>query len=48
MSGHDKIVMHWLSNGEKLYTEFSEFSSNGLNMSQVKSNVGPRRPFYRC
>jgi hypothetical protein len=44
----DKIVMHWLSNGEKLYTEFSEFSSNGRNMAQVKSNVGPRRPFHRC
>ena len=44
----DKIVMHWLNNGEKLYTEFSEFSSNGRTMAQVKSNVGPRRPFHRC
>lgn len=44
----DKIVMHWLNNDEKLYTEFSEFSSDGRNMAQVKSTVGPRRPFHRC
>lgn len=44
----DKIVMHWLNNGEQLYTEFNEFSTNGRNMAQVRSNVGPRRPFHRC
>ena len=44
----DKIVMHWINNGEKLYTEFSEFSSDGRTMAQVKSSVGPRRPFHRC
>ncbi len=45
----DKIVMHWLSNDrEKLYTEFSEFSADGRTMAQVKSDVGPRRPFHRC
>lgn len=44
----DVITMHWLSDGEKLYTEFSEFSSDGNTMAQVKSNVGPRRPFHRC
>ena len=42
------ITMHWLNNGEKLYTEFTEFSADGRTMAQVKSNVGPRRPFHRC
>ena len=44
----DKVVMHWVNNGEKLYTEFSEFSADGRTMAQVKSTVGPRRPFHRC
>ena len=45
----DMITMHWISkDGEKLYTEFSEFSSDGRTMAQVKSDVGPRRPFHRC
>jgi hypothetical protein len=42
------VVMHWISNGETLYTEFSEFSTDGREMAQSKNKVGPRRPFHRC
>ena len=42
------IVMHWISNGKTLYTEFSEFSADGREMAQLKNKVGPRRPFHRC
>ena len=44
----DKVTMHWLNEGKKLFTEFSEFSADGRTMAQVKSSVGPRRPFHRC
>jgi hypothetical protein len=42
------VVMHWINDGETLYTEFSEFSADGRDMAQLKSKVGPRRPFHRC
>ncbi len=42
------VVMHWVSDGKTLYTEFSEFSADGNEMAQLKNNVGPRRPFHRC
>jgi len=44
----DVIAIHWVSGGEKLFTEFGEFSADGSQMAQVQSKVGPRRPFHRC
>ncbi|HTT48990.1 MAG TPA: hypothetical protein VMG39_13430 [Pseudolabrys sp.] len=44
----DVITMHWVNNGEKLFTQFNEFATDGRSMAQVKSEVGPRRPFHRC
>jgi hypothetical protein len=44
----DVITMHWVGGGEKLFTEFSEFTADHRKMAQVKSKVGPRRPFHRC
>lgn len=44
----DAIKMHWISNNEGLYTDFSEFSADGRTMAQQKSEAGPRRPFRRC
>lgn len=44
----DTIKMHWVSNNEKLYTDFAEFSADGRTMAQQKSEAGPRRPFRRC
>jgi hypothetical protein len=42
------VTMYWLYKGEKLYTEFSEFSPDGRTMAQVEGASGPRRPFHRC
>lgn len=42
------IKMHWESKGEKLFTDFSEFSADNRSMAQQKNDVGPRRPFRRC
>ena len=44
----DTIKMHWESNNEKLYTDFSEFSADNKTMAQQKNDAGPRRPFKRC
>ena len=44
----DTIKMHWESKGEKLFTDFSEFSADGRTMAQQKNDAGPRRPFRRC
>lgn len=44
----DTIKMHWISKGEKLFTDFSEFSADGRTMAQQKNEAGPRRPFRRC
>jgi hypothetical protein len=44
----DTVKMHWLSKGEKLYTDFSEFSADNRTMAQQKNEAGPRRPFRRC
>jgi hypothetical protein len=46
-----KIVQYRYSRdmrGERVHTDFAEFSSSGRYMAQVPSNVGPRRPFHRC
>jgi hypothetical protein len=32
----DKITMYWSRKGQKLYTEFSEFSPNGRAMTQLE------------
>jgi len=32
----DKITMYWSWKGQKLYTEFSEFSPNGRAMTQLE------------
>jgi hypothetical protein len=42
------VKMHWVNKGEKLFTDFSEFSADGRTMAQQKSDAGPRRPFRRC
>jgi len=42
------VTMHWLNKGEKLFTDFNEFSADGRTMVQIKNKVGPRRPFHRC
>src|SRR5512143_1711247 len=44
----DTVTMYWLYKGEKLYTEFSEFSADGRTMAQLKGESGPRRVFRRC
>jgi hypothetical protein len=44
----DTVTMYWLYNGEKLYTEFGEFSADGRTMTQLKGENGPRRSFHRC
>ena len=44
----DKIVMYWFWKGEKLYTEFSEFSADRRTMAQQEGESGPRRVFRRC
>lgn len=44
----DTIKMHWVSKGEKLFTDFSEFSADNRTMAQQKNDAGPRRPFRRC
>ena len=42
------IKMHWENKGEKLFTDFSEFSADHRAMAQQKNEAGPRRPFRRC
>lgn len=42
-----QVTMYWLYKGEKLYTEFSEFSADGRTMAQLKGESGPRRSFHR-
>lgn len=42
------IKMHWENKGEKLFTDFSEFSPDRRTMAQQKNEAGPRRPFRRC
>lgn len=42
------IKMHWENNDKKLFTDFSEFSPDGLTMAQQANENGPRRPFKRC
>ena len=44
----DKIVMYWSWKGQKLYTEFSEFSADRRAMAQQEGESGPRRVFRRC
>ncbi len=44
----DTVTIYWLYKGEKLYTEFSEFSADGRTMAQLKGESGPRRSFHRC
>jgi len=44
----DKITMYWSWKGQKLYTEFGEFSPNGRAMAQLEGESGPRRGFRRC
>ena len=44
----DKVVMYWSYKGQKLYTEFSEFSADGRTMAQQEGESGPRRAFRRC
>jgi hypothetical protein len=45
----DTIKMHWVDGkGEKVFTDFSEFSRDRTYMAQQKNEVGPRRPFRRC
>jgi hypothetical protein len=42
------IKVHWLDKGEKLYTDFGEFSASARTMAQQPNNAGPRSPFRRC
>jgi hypothetical protein len=42
------VTMYWRYKGEKLYTEFSEFSPDGRTMAQLEGESGPRRAFHRC
>ena len=45
----DMVSIFWINaKGEKVNTDFAEFSSSGRYMAQVPSNAGPRRPFHRC
>jgi uncharacterized caspase-like protein len=43
-----KVTVHWIGKGGKVFTDFSEFGSDGRTMAQQKNNAGPRRPFHRC
>ena len=43
----DTVKMHWEDKGEKLFTDFSEFTDDGT-MAQQKNASGPRRPYHRC
>ena len=44
----DTVTMHWFNQDKPLFTEFGVFSADGTAMVQLKSEVGPRRPFHRC
>jgi hypothetical protein len=45
----DLIRVTWRNEkGERVHTDFAEFSPDGQNMVQLQNNAGPRRPFRRC
>jgi len=45
----DMVTIDWINaKGERVHTDFAEFSSSGRYMAQVPSDAGPRRPFRRC
>jgi hypothetical protein len=44
----DTVTMYGLYQGQKLSTEFSEFSADGRTMAQQKGESGPHRSFHRC
>jgi hypothetical protein len=44
----DVITVNWVRDDEKLYTKFSEFSSDNRTMVQLQNEAGPRREFKRC
>ena len=44
----DSITVNWVRDSEKLFTKFSEFSSDDRLMVQQQNNAGPRREFRRC
>ena len=46
--GRRRAAMYWFWKGEKLYTEFGEFSADRRTMAQQEGESGPRRVFRRC
>jgi hypothetical protein len=42
------ITVNWERDGEKLFTKFGEFNSDGKFMVQQVNTAGPRREFRRC
>jgi hypothetical protein len=44
----DAVTVNWQRDGDKLFTKFSEFSSDNKRMAQQQNNAGPRREFKRC
>ena len=43
------VTVNWRSaKDEEVWTKFSEFSADGLNMVQLSNEAGPRREFRRC
>jgi hypothetical protein len=47
--GADMIRVTWRNEkGERVHTDFAEFTPDGQKMVQLKNDAGPRRPFRRC
>jgi hypothetical protein len=43
------VTVNWRNSDDKeVWTKFSEFSADGLNMVQLLNDAGPRREFRRC
>lgn len=45
----DKVIVHWINDkGERVSTDFGEFSEERDRMVQLRNEDGPRREFHRC
>jgi hypothetical protein len=45
----DRVTVHWMNDkGERVSTDFDEFSADGERMAQMRNEDGPRREFHRC
>ena len=45
----DTVIVHWINDkGERVSTDFGEFSADRDRMVQMRNEDGPRREFHRC